>query len=604
MDLKLLELSTATIANISTLEPLSELKDDLEDAGKSLELSGTINVTGTWSNIERDTYGGTPDSVWPDLHFNTENGTYQAKHQVIYKYSDYVDDNGEVVTGAKLKTLYISDGATAPDIYADGTLTEMPHRDATARESYEFGMEDPLNDNAYVPYSGWKLSSNNRPFVYEDEAGYIVENYPIVRDDIVIETYFKTLSRTYYIKWYAREGVPESWIKDSTAPVDYGKGEDQEAPTVAEIHAKNYPTCTINISNGQATYSIFKGWKKLPTNINPLATDTTYNIYGDWDEGTVVIDDLLNANNLSNLTPEQLLVLSALDSDAKATYGINNKIKTGTRVTYELGQDSIKDGITLVSGNPLRLDSTSDTSFAFDGTNGHQLIQPLKSGNDAFTLAIDYCFNPNANYSSDSYFAVLASCYYAPISTEGIRNGFSLYYNLKSTITSTGPRVGFGDMYNRSTASVSVGNTSRPGARNMIVLRHPANSSILYVYSGLNDDVTTPSQVTVTPLTWNNYNSEAYLCLGRLMTGTVDAEDSTPSSVANGKGTIFWAKYWNEDLGQGECKRIASWPHEQVTFAISALSADRTGTRVSKTETVTPSIYLSALNTSSHLRVA
>jgi len=304
MDLKLLELSTATIANISTLEPLSELKDDLEDAGKSLELSGTINVTGTWSNIERDTYGGTPDSVWPDLHFNTENGTYQAKHQVIYKYSDYVDDNGEVVTGAKLKTLYISDGATAPDIYADGTLTEKPHRDATARESYEFGMEDPLNDNAYVPYSGWKLSSNNHPFVYEDEAGYIVENYPIVRDDMVIETYFKTLSRTYYIKWYAREGAPESWIKDSTAPVDYGKGEDQDAPTIAEIHAKNYPTCTINISNGQATYSIFKGWKKLPTNINPLATDTTYNIYGNWDEGTVAIADLLDANNLSNLTPE------------------------------------------------------------------------------------------------------------------------------------------------------------------------------------------------------------------------------------------------------------------------------------------------------------
>ena len=87
------------------------------------------------------------------------------------------------------------------------------------------------------------------------------------------------------------------------------------------------------------------------------------------------------------------------------------------------------------------------------------------------------------------------------------------------------------------------------------------------------------------------------------MTGTVDSEDGTPAIVANGKGTIFWAKYWNEDLGQGECKRLAAWPHEQVTFAISSISDARTNNRVSATEVITPSIYLSALNSSSHLRV-
>ena len=162
-------------------------------------------------------------------------------------------------------------------------------------------------------------------------------------------------------------------------------------------------------------------------------------------------------------------------------------------MTYELGHDSIKEGTALVTGNPLRLDSTSDTSFAFDGTNGHPLIQPLKSGNDAFTLAIDYCFNANATYAADYDFAVLASCYYAPISTEGIRNGFSLYYNIKNSETSIGPRVGFGDMYNTRTASVGVGTADRPGARNIIVLRHPANSSTLYIYSDLSEDNTTPA---------------------------------------------------------------------------------------------------------------
>ena len=585
--LSLLKLYSATIGNIETLEPISELKSTIEDAGGHIDLSGLIHVTGTWSVIERDYYGGTNNSIWPDLEFDTSAGTQQSKHKVTYRYNDYQDDEGNIITGETIKILYINDGATAPDIYSNGTLDEMPSRASTVRESYEFGMIDNLTDN-YIPYSGWQLSGTSSS-LYETGGA------PIIRSDTIIETHFNTNARTYYVNWYMRRNAPSTLVKTSTAPVRYGEGYNLEAPTVKEIHAAGQDTCTINISNGSATYSIFNGWEKLPTNINPTASDTTYDIYANWESGTVIIDDLFNVNNINNLTPIQLLVLSALDATSKNTYSINTKIAEGTRVTYTLGHDSIVAGTPLIVNNPLRLDGATDASYA---TN----IQPLKEGNDAFTLVIDYCFNPNVTYPSQYSFATLASCYYGPISTEGIRNGFSLFYGTGSTIS--GPRVGFGDMYNDINQSVSVGNENTLGQRNIVVLRHPAGSSTLYVYSGLDGNNTMPSDVVVNTLTWSNFNSNAYLNFGRLTSEATDILDGIPQIVTNAKGTIFWSKYWNQDLGAGECKRLAAWPHEQTTYAISRLNSASTSlTRVSSTQPVVPSIYLSALSSSLHGKV-
>ena len=593
--LSLLKLSSATIGNINTLETISDLKPIIEAADGQVELSGTINVTGNWSTIERDYYGGTPSSVWPNLEFNTENGTQQTKHQVIYRYDDYQDNNGEIVTGATIKILYINDGDTAPDIYSNGTISIMPHRDATVREIYEFGTIDSFND-AYIPYSGWKLSGTSTSLY--DGGGA-----PIIRGDTIIETFFNTNPRTYYVKWYMREGIPSSLVKTSASPIEYGGGYNLEAPTVAEIHAAGQDTCTISISGGSATYSIFKGWHKLPTNITPTVSDETYDIYADWESGTVVIDDLFDANNLDNLTEIQLLVLSALDTNAKNTYNISSKIVEGTRMTYPLGQDSIVAGTVLTPDNPLRLDGAQDASYPLDGSGNHATIQPLKAGNDAFTLAIDYCFNPNVTY--DKAFATLVSCYFSAYSTTGTRTGIGLFYGTGLGGNSiTGPRVGFGDMYNNANQSVSVGNETTLGMRNMVVLRHPAGSNTLYIYSGLNNNNTLPSDVVVNTLTWANYNTDAYLNFGKLTSGTIDGEDGVPNIVTNGKGTIFWSKFWNEDLGQGECKRLASWPHEQITYAISRLNSASTSiARVSSTSAVTPSIYLSALSTPAHGKV-
>jgi hypothetical protein len=111
-------------------------------------------------------------TVWPRLTFDTSAGTKQTKHKVTYKYDAYEDNEGNIVNGDIIKELYVNDGATAPDIYDDGTLSEMPHRDATVRVSYEFGSTDALNNDKYIPYSGWQLSGSTTS-LYEAGAPII-----------------------------------------------------------------------------------------------------------------------------------------------------------------------------------------------------------------------------------------------------------------------------------------------------------------------------------------------------------------------------------------------------------------------------------------------
>ena len=63
-------------------------------------------------------------------------------------------------------------------------------------------------------------------------------------------------------------------------------------------------------------------------------------------------------------------------------------------------------------------------------------------------------------------------------------------------------------------------------------------------------------------LDWNNITNNEKLVLGSLATGTL------PSYVEEARGKVYWAKYWNEDLGAGECRQLAAWPHEQMEFAV------------------------------------
>jgi hypothetical protein len=63
----------------------------------------------------------------------------------------------------------------------------------------------------------------------------------------------------------------------------------------------------------------------------------------------------------------------------------------------------------------------------------------------------------------------------------------------------------------------------------MIVLRHPANDPHLYIYSGNSGDNiynTLDNGNFVKTLTWNNYNTNAYLTFGTITLDDVSDHDT------------------------------------------------------------------------------
>ena len=568
-ELYLLNLNTASINDIDELAKFKEKRDGLSDESL-IQLSGTVHVNGDWSEVEKTTY----ESEWDNkLVLDTTNGHENTKYAVTYRYDAYDDGQGHIIKSKDIMTIYVKAHNPAPDIYDTG-LISMPTRQKTVRYEFNFGTIS-IKTGKYVPYSGWKRENSTEPLA----------DAPIIDQNITIETYFNTSTRYYPIRWFVRDDNQNVLVKTST-PVQYGEGASQTAPTVEEIHTAGANTCSVTINGGQVEYSIFDGWDKLPININPSINDESFDIYSVWKTGETTITEMFDDNNISNLTPEQLLVLSAMDNSTRNLYGINSKIGINTRITYNMGYDSKEEGTVLIN-SPLLLEG---------GTNQGQTtaIQPLKAGNDAFTIAIDYSFNPEASYTR---YGILASCYYCNMNA-GVRNGMFLYYD-----NNTGPRVGFGDFSTSSSQSKPVGNINNAYLRNMVVLRHPAGSQYLYVYSGLSEEDNLPVEIKIQTLEQLNYTSDAYLTFGRLLRSNEDRDplDDLPNNISNGQGTIYWSKYWNKDLGEGECRQLASWPHEPMSYAISYMSNNRTSTnRVSGN--VTPSIKLATMTSTSHAK--
>ena len=159
---------------------------------------------------------------------------------------------------------------------------------------------------------------------------------------------------------------------------------------------------------------------------------------------------------------------------------------------------------------------------------------------NGFTLAIDYCFTKDSTYAQQYSAATLASCYNIN-ATGNTVSGFALYDYLQDNdgITAAGPRVGFGDMFSNGTKSKPVGTSATKSQRNMIVLRRPANSDTLFIYSGLTDNASIPENVVTQQIQWSDEMNNAQLIFGRI-TNSNDLQYATiQNAVANGKGTIY-----------------------------------------------------------------
>jgi len=258
---------------------------------------------------------------------------------------------------------------------------------------------------------------------------------------------------------------------------------------------------------------------------------------------------------------------------------------------YQMGFDGTVSGTSIVNtGNVKRITSASPTTGEVVSD-----IYPFSTlnNNNGFTLVIDYKFD--STQSTDADAAVLVGCY---DKNNGTITGFSLYNNFNTNRGDTGIRVGYGDMFNGDTTKSTLIGT--PGLRNIVVLRHPKGSSQLWVYSSTSAYGSTTSDtisIATIDVTTQTFSNNAVICLGNLRNdlATNNNYSDEYNNLVGAYGTIYWAKYWNEDLGAGECKQLAAWPHEQMSAMIASVDNATTNDLLTR-----PSIYLTNLTASSH----
>ena len=476
-------------------------------------LSGTVSLTGVVYSGIRDGYA----AAWPDLEIDTSNASQiVAQHLVTY-----MDENGETV----LYTKYINNGNSIVDVVATGECA-APTKVADIQYRYTFG---DLQYGSYIPYSGWRYSADSQS-IYSIYGN----NVPAVQSTTTVYAVYSTSPQQYVVRWLVGSKV----IATSDLQ-NYGGGYGLSAPTIKEVKAADVDTYSFQDNgNGTCNYRIMTGWEKLPTNIQPTSATGTYDIQATWLERTNVnIAAMLTSNDYS--VEEKLLVL-------KSAQSARNTLNLQDMYPVKLGYTGVKPAIDLLAA-PKRYTGIADAPIA--------AYTPFNA-NTSFTMAIDYRFEHVVNDQANE--AVLVSCYDDSGTTTV---GFKLFYDLQAA--SPVPQISFG-----STDSIDESNVKKIGTslqyRGMVVLRHRAGEPTLTIYSGSNSNGLINNYVADEfrqGITLANVpSSNAKIILGGV--------NSSSTTSVNASGTIYAVKYWEEDLGEGECMQLANWCYETAHFAV------------------------------------
>ena len=592
-----------TINNMSELEPLVELQERL---GNNMYLKGIIHVTGKWSKIERDKYL----AIWSVI-FDTSAGTEEYKYEVVYMDSSHIE-NGALVAPKKISSMIVSsaDDTVIPDIYYG---KELPTRLPTKEKQYSFGRS---STSGYIKYSGW--STTDKGATPLSDAGYNINNEytvgrAIINKDgkIILYTWYKEEDHQYQIEWYLKRAKTSSETEElvytqyvnNASDTGYGGGYTLNAPTVQYLHGQGYQTSMVNWEDDDnVSYAIFKGWEKLPANINPTTADeintSVYKIYGQWDEAdNVPVSEIFSdINNTNTLNTVQLLILANMTPDRLSHFGLSGKdLFKYRKYKYSAGYKGILEGTKLLSTPAV---FSGDTNQPISNLLSNE-IMPF-ANNNGFTLVLDYQFAEETRSLSKN--SILAACY-AKVSGTGTSGysytGFSLCHRYETNDIV----IKYGNINNFTDTNLYkiIGNTSD---RNIIVIRHPKDSTELIIYSAkTNSGTTLDTTVYVDTIDFSTFvaNSDAKLCIGALRNdvnwvGTSNTNSlytAERNSVTYGQGIINEAIYWDTDLGNGECAQLAMWPHEDVTMIVADVNTEHKSNNL-------PVIYLTALTSSAH----
>lgn len=319
------------------------------------------------------------------------------------------------------------------------------------------------------------------------------------------QTYMATFSEALreYTVTYMSMG---STLQTTSAP--YGTYVDYVGAT---------PTYTLGQQASQ--YHLFERWDKS----GYVNGDKTINAVFD---SCTYVDGYFNNKDLSDMRLVEIYMLTELSRLPSPPVTIDNVVSITDSFTFTTGHDFNYDD---VAGQVL-VDASEPKVFA--GDNYFDTNICLMDTDKDFILAIDYAFA-----SGNTSGATLAQCF-----ADSGQNGFKLYY-------SSNPVIAWG-----TSSQTAASGTNRE----MLILRHVAGETGLHVYTS-NLEGSTVSYVEIE-------RDKATITDSTLIFGCKKIKNGTNFDYEGyAKGTVYWAKLWESDLGDSACKQLASYIHENIT---------------------------------------
>ena len=353
-----------------------------------------------------------------------------------------------------------------------------------------------------------KESTVDKTFVFAGWSNTFIS----LLDNITYTAQYTAETRKYTISYVVNGSVKQTVEADYGSTVVY----DGETPTyTAEEAAFNY--------------YLFSGWDKSgfvtgDKVINAVFDSCTYT------------NGYFDGKDISEMRPVEIY---ALTQAARQISGLNvsDYVEEKDSVSFLMGNDFNYSDVEQVEIISSASDALYKGKQIFDGAStvidtGIKLFETDRD----WVLAVDYKFDLTCPADTNLMYCRFNS------NQAGIR----LY-----TMTSGTPRF----IYGASGASAA----ATLGSRDILIIRHVKGERILRLYKG---------NLPNSTITYEEVSSPSYQ-INTDATLTFGAAKTSEGYEKYGKGTVYWAKLWFADLGDGACRSLASWTHEQIDVEVT-----------------------------------
>ena len=321
-----------------------------------------------------------------------------------------------------------------------------------------------------------------------------------------ITAQYSTTVRTYTVNWYLKPGVLLNSVQ-----ANYGD---------EVVYSGDLPTDTSGENNYQ--YSVFTGWNKSTGYVKG-----DIDVYAVWETANTLPP---TTKDLSAMTCAEIYgVCQAKKAENYFSVKDHFDITLGSDFTFENVQSEVLLENCFFDGNGHRYENGVEKTNSYIDTS----IKLFDADSPSFTLAVDYEFLGTTVNNG----CLVSSC----VNNDG--EGFKLQYN-------SNPAIKWGDK------TVTVGTSVN---RNIVVLRHVKGSNTLFVYTYNKGDTTYDMTITrVESVRSSRTETSQVLTFG----GIRNANGSEHGFY--GKGWIYWAKIWYDDLGDNVARKLSSWIREPL----------------------------------------